>query len=106
MREDGPEDWDYWRPAGESTRSLADGSWLPDLDDPATLGCLLALVREAWREPTIHAEWFDVRWSVCASGDVMLETGGHRLAGERAYGWTEAEALVAALEAAPVRGSE
>ena len=64
--------------------------WLPDLRDPATVGCLLALVREAWGDPAIciveeHRDW----WArlnglpLCAFAD------------------TEAEALVAALEAAP-----
>ena len=63
---------------------------LPDLRDPATVGCLLALVREAWGDPAIciveeHRDW----WArlnglpLCAFAD------------------TEAEALVAALEAAP-----
>lgn len=27
---------------------------VPDLADPATLGCLLALVREAWGDPEAH----------------------------------------------------
>jgi len=38
---------DYWHNVGV---------WLPDLTDPATLGCLLALVREAWepRRGTDH----------------------------------------------------
>ena len=63
---------------------------LPDLRDPATVGCLLALVRDAWGDPAIciveeHRDW----WArlnglpLCAFAD------------------TEAEALVAALEAAP-----
>jgi len=51
---------------------------LPDLSDPATLGCLVALVRKAW--PQRQREYTDLRF------------------------WTnpgEGEALVAALEAAP-----
>lgn len=48
----------------------------PDLRDPATRGCVLELVREAWSEPRAHAWTF-------------------------ADGYpTEAEALVAAWEAA------
>lgn len=31
------------------------GENLPDLDDPATRGCLLELVREAWGDPTMAA---------------------------------------------------
>jgi len=59
---------------------------MPDLDDPATLGCLLALVREAWDDRYLCASlsprklWMVDGWSL------------HD---------TEAEALVAALEAAP-----
>jgi len=59
---------------------------LPDLTDPATLGCLLALVREAWDDRYLCASlsprklWMVDGWSL------------HD---------TEAEALVAALEAAP-----
>jgi hypothetical protein len=68
----------------------------PDLTDPATLGCLLALVREAWGDSEMHM-------TLGAKGWVWL-TGESRVydvvmpinAGE-----TEAEALVAALESAP-----
>jgi hypothetical protein len=52
---------------------------LPDLTDPATIGCLLALVREAWGLP------------------IWVRTGALVL--ERVE--IEAAALVAALEAAP-----
>ena len=64
---------------------------IPDLSDPATLGCLLALVREAFDSPGMCAcmmqgpgEWM-----------ILLDTSNHVI------GRTEAEALVAALEAAP-----
>ncbi len=63
---------------------------LPDISDPATLGCVLALVREAWGDSAAHAVP-DGDWHIY--GD-MPET-------EYAIGDTEAEALVAALEAAP-----
>jgi hypothetical protein len=65
----------------------------PDLSDPATLGCLLALVREAWGQ-----------------GVYLLPDGGWYVKGARLQdgasiglgicATTEAEALVAALEAA------
>ena len=69
---------------------------LPDLDDPATLGALLSLVREAHDDPMICAvahrsEDGPVRWWIdsdqCPVDDLY------------AYD-SEAEALVAALEAA------
>jgi len=69
--------------------------WLPDLTDPATLGCLLALVREAWGDPHASASW-----DYETNGQVVV-------ACSRTSRWifrdrqTEAEALVAALEAAP-----
>jgi hypothetical protein len=76
---------------------------VPDLRDAATVGCLLALVREAWGAPralvrlsssgkSFHV--FDVdrvtmggNWAAFLCGDRILQT--------------EAEALVSALEAAP-----
>lgn len=85
-----------------------DSEEVPDLRDPATLGCLLALVRDAW--PTApattarHGVWSEHRghhhaWtcSYC--------TGGNW---QQAHGETEAEAMVAALEAAGTqkRGEE
>jgi hypothetical protein len=65
---------------------------LPDLTDPATVGCLLALVRKAWGDPYL-----------CCVGD--RETGW-RLDGYAAVEdfhsyRSEAETLVRALEAAP-----
>lgn len=67
------------------------GSDVPIFTDPATLGCLLALVREVYGDPSLvsgyrpHGGWQCV-------GPIT----GWRKAGD-----TEAETLVAALEAAP-----
>jgi hypothetical protein len=79
---------------------------LPDLTDPATLGCLLAIVREAWGQPRLTVEmrqpsdrgaracvvvpygseaWETIQWWVASETTELIE----------------AEALVAALEAAP-----
>ena len=73
----------------------------PDLSDPATLGCLLALVREAWGDPGAL---------VCRRNPSAWECDGrhnqdqrHRGDLFRFSGHTEAEALVAALEAAEGR---
>jgi hypothetical protein len=74
---------------------MVEADALPNLTDPATLGCLLALVREAWREPTLSVAWAGGGWYVVQlirrSVDALrwIDTA------------TEAEALVAALEAAP-----
>lgn len=99
-----------YRTDGYDSDSLRD--CVPDLSDPATLGCLLALVREAWPD-----EWHEFmvpifdgfsHWRV---GCLQLE----RLPGAPrvivpvnqetmkplVWAYTEAEALVAALEAAP-----
>jgi hypothetical protein len=62
---------------------------VPDLRDPATIGCVLALVREAHDEVgLVPILMGDGEWQV-------LFHGGH------VVGTCEAAALVAALEAAP-----
>ena len=71
----------------------ADGDDPPDLSDPATLGCLLALVREAWESPKANVSW--VTDDKCM---VVFDTGH---AQRFLLGDTEAEALVVALESAP-----
>ena len=64
---------------------------LPDFTDPATLGCLLALVREAWDDHRLtlfyHYSYSD--WRLYTPRGAFLQSPN------------EAEALVAALEAAP-----
>jgi hypothetical protein len=72
---------------------------LPDLDDAATLGCLLALVREAWGDPNLTTMWTrgtHPAWGFCTgrrSPEVLRDI----------WEESEAEALIAALEAAPGR---
>ena len=73
-----------------------DESW-PDLRDPATLGCVLALVREAWGQPGLYALRIGGElWTV------SHDRWKHKpyIVGERTA-ITEAEALVTALEQAP-----
>jgi len=69
------------------------GLRVPDLTDPATLGCLLYLVRESWGMPTgiiVRYSNDNGRWEVSWSGSTHGGICG--------FGATEAEALVMALE--------
>jgi len=78
----------------------------PDLSDPATLGCLLTLVREAWNDPTLGL--FAARGGRSGRPARVWAFGGCK---PRRRGWdksiasaffgSEMEALVSALEAAP-----
>lgn len=76
----------------------------PDLRDPATLGCLLALVREAWGDPSLTPcpidESVPLRWGLTDDGLAAPAMVWPDYAKQRDWR-TEAEALVAALEAAP-----
>jgi len=67
----------------------------PDLIDPATLGCLLALVREARGEPTYLPTCLDVHDEAW----VVRPPGPWRQTRYESY----ASVLLAALEAAPVQ---
>jgi hypothetical protein len=76
---------------------------LPDLTDTATLGCLLALVRETWGEPHVYVRRVGLTvWQVIAT-TVIVTTGQPDGFRERilATGPSERHALVAALEAVP-----
>jgi hypothetical protein len=87
--------------AGAGPASIHEvGAWLPDLSDAATVGCLLALVREVWGWPHAFACHDETGWCV-PSGETgcCVELQDEAGDGER-YN-TEAAALVAALEAAP-----
>ena len=68
---------------------------LPDLTDPATLGCLLALVREVKADPSIH-----IRPAVSGKWWFVSKIKDGQVASLRSCFKSEAEALVAALEAA------
>ena len=82
--------------------NYVDAGLLPDLDDPATVGALLALVREVAQEPGLH-----VRCLLPYAPDMSGKTPPPwALYSGRGARWsdryeTEAAALVAALEAAP-----
>jgi hypothetical protein len=65
----------------------------PDLSDPATVGCLLALVRKAWGIPSLSLSPWQGGWD--------FAWAEHDSTGPCGYWLTEAEALVAALEGAP-----
>ena len=71
-----------------------DAHMVPDLADPATLGCILALCREASRTPTLYAlpqSWRgQVAWRVASA---RITAGGEHP--------SEAAALLAALRLCP-----
>jgi len=64
--------------------------FLPDLTDPATLGCLLALVRDAHRDAYMAAGCDGEDW-------IVADCDGF----EVSRGRSEREVLVKALEVAP-----
>lgn len=73
---------------------------LPDFDDPATLGCLLALVRKAWPiapATTAHHGCYDPQRGHYHVWTCSYCTGS---SWEQTTGDSESEALLAALEAA------
>ena len=85
---------DYAGRIVEGGRRSPDGPGLPDLTDPATLGCLLALVREAYSEDRTGVRWWAPEG--CAYSAHPLDDWKE----PDALFTSEAEALVAALERA------
>lgn len=87
--------WVRWSTAAVVTALHAPEQY-PDLSDPATLGCLLTLVREAYGRPDAYIAYQEAPeqrgWALVRAGRVLAVES------------TEAEALVAALEAAPAAG--
>ena len=80
----------YWRPDDGEDVPLPPGA-VPDVRDDATRGAMLGKVRAAWGEPTTGIYWdpASAAW-VCDIGHGLGFSGA-----------SEAEALVAACEAAP-----
>lgn len=76
----------------------------PDLRDPATVGCLLSLVRETWNSKTVVTRYSEYQYGEQAVGewDVLISVEHDRVGTFRQFvASTEAEALVKALEFAP-----
>jgi len=94
---------DYAGRIVDGGRRAPDGPGMPDLTDPATVGCLLALVREAWGCVVVTSPDYDYDDDEARQGPNVV---GWRAVETVRWMWvgggtTEAEALVVALESAP-----
>ena len=84
------------RRQGVADTSLVGHPCLPDLTDPATIGCLAHLVREVWGNSSMHVvRVMARRWGIAAADGEYS-----RLVDACPLRPNEASALVAALEAA------
>ncbi len=91
--------------------SMAIRDELPDLSDPATVGCLAALARDALAEPEAYATHYAYDWAIeryeqeDASGEGLGNNGkwGLQANGDFVSEATESGAWLAALEAAGKR---
>ena len=92
-------------PDGGDTWEYENWPVIPDVTDAATVGCLLALVREAWNDPAYlwggHAEVRRDSKTLFVVLRFGHDANGFLVERWVASGATEAEALVAALESAP-----
>ena len=113
-----PVEWSHKPPEGLSRIVTAWGTpgWAADvwgkatpvLEDPATLGCLMALAREALGEPEAHAVKYAYHWGIerhdsYSEGPPALRHDGAWDAtwcADAVSGLDEPEAWLAALEAA------
>ena len=105
--------WARWSDVHSTTTALHMPVQWPDLTDPATLGCLLSLVREAWRCPTAHVRQSTTRrvsdgllaWEgvdLWLDAEACKKLGTSREGSVGCWGYaSEAEALVFLLETAP-----
>ena len=73
-----------------------------DVTDPATLGCILSLVRELWGRPNAYTCTEYGHWHVSSGEDCAWELQAELSSDGFSRYPTEVEALLAAVQGAPV----
>jgi hypothetical protein len=94
--------WQQGMPALDWMQFWSPGSQ-PDLASPAGTGCLLAVAREVWQAPYMHVVWMGNTPAGPSTSSWWSAWIDCRVVG---HGPTEADALIAALEAAARRGGQ